>query len=335
MRINFLLPFLVIPFFMSVEGLAQSKKNTSSTKPNEAGQPKGDEAGKIHLKEKMDHPDDSSFVHLHKELMLYNESDTLELDEEYFDLEGEEGFSLEIDSMWLNCHDYFSVWDCNRVNPYKIDGSKFSDTVFIKLFEPEEGAFAHPPLSNTYITSHFGMRRVRWHYGIDLKLQVGDTVNVAFDGIVRMVRYDRNGYGNYVLVRHANGLETLYAHLSEQLVKVGQVLKAGDVVGLGGNTGRSTGPHLHFEVRYQGNPINPLELYDFNKNALVSDVLLISPKTFQYLKEAKKVVYHSVRRGDTLSGISRKYGVPIQTLTKLNKISTKSTLRIGQKIRVR
>jgi murein DD-endopeptidase MepM/ murein hydrolase activator NlpD len=272
---------------------------------------------------------------LRKELSLVSE-DTLDLElfeEEDFLVEVNE--QLQIDSIWVTLHNYFSTWSTNAVNPYKMDGSKFNETITLNLFDTLSGLHWYPPLANTYITSNFGMRRTRWHYGIDLKLQIGDTVNAAFDGIVRIVKNDPRGYGQYVLIRHLNGLETLYGHLSEQLVQVGQVVKAGEPIGLGGNTGRSTGPHLHYEVRYQGNAINPTELYDFHKNQLLVQDLVVSSKTFSYMREVRKQVYHNVVRGDTLYKISRKYGVPVATLAKMNKMTTKSTLRVGQKLRVR
>lgn len=276
-----------------------------------------------------------SIQELKKELaMLHDDTVDLELFEEEY-LLGVDEEQMPLDSIWMTLYDYYAIWSTKAVNPYKIDGSKFSDRISLTLYDTLSGMHWYPPLANTYITSNFGMRRTRWHYGTDLKLQIGDTVSTVFDGIVRIVKNDPRGYGNYVLVRHVNGLETLYGHLSEQLVQVGQVVKAGEPIGLGGNTGRSTGPHLHFEIRYQGNAINPSDLYDFNKNLLKYQDYVISPQSFAYLKEAKKAVYHNVVRGDTLYKISRRYGVPVATIAKMNKMTTKSTLRVGQKLRVR
>ena len=121
------------------------------------------------------------------------------------------------------------------------------------------------PTENTKITDIFGYRprRRRMHYGLDVKVQRGDTIRAAFDGKVRYVSYQRRGYGNYVVIRHPNGLETLYAHLTKKMVDENEVVKAGDPIGLGGNTGRSTGTHLHFETRFMGHFINPERLFNF------------------------------------------------------------------------
>lgn len=242
---------------------------------------------------------------------------------------------LRIDCVWVTSQEYYSIWDSNNVNPYQIDGTKFSDTLSLVLYNLTNDLKWAAPLQDTRITSNFGMRSYRWHYGTDLKLNMGDTVRAAFDGIVRITRYDGGGYGNYIMLRHHNGLETLYGHLSKTLVDVGQTVKAGEVIGLGGSTGRSSGPHLHYEVRYQGNPLNPLELYNFEENQLLFDTLLITPQSFAYLNDARKVIYHKIRSGDTLGAISRRYRISINTLCRLNGISSKAILRIGRRLRVR
>ena len=241
---------------------------------------------------------------------------------------------LEIDSIWLSANDYYSIWDSKKVNPYDLDGEKFVDTLRVQLFDSNNDFYWKMPITNTYQTSAFGLRISRWHYGTDLKLNKGDTVRSSFDGIVRMAQYDRYGYGHYVLVRHYNGLETLYGHLSKRKVAVGQEVKAGELIGLGGNTGRSTGSYLHFEVRYQGNAIDPTSIYNFDNDSLLSNLFEINPATFNYLTEARKIRLHRIRSGDTLSHIAMWYGVPIRTLCRLNHISTKSILRVGRKLRV-
>jgi murein DD-endopeptidase MepM/ murein hydrolase activator NlpD len=247
---------------------------------------------------------------------------------------------LTIDSAWFKMADYYTVWDSKKVNPYGIDGKLFKDTLKIVLFDSITKWSS--PITHTAITSNFGFRKYRWHYGTDLKLNIGDSVNAVFDGIVRMAKFDRRGYGNYVLIRHNNGLETLYGHLSKTNVVVGQVVKAGDVIGLGGNTGRSSGPHLHFEVRYQGNAIDPYTLFNFEQDSLfTANEFTLTPSHFKYLSEAKAKRsvaagrYHKVRRGDTLSGISRKYGVPTARLCKINRISKRTPLKVGRRLRVR
>lgn len=188
------------------------------------------------------------------------------------------------------------------------------------------------PTPSRRITSGFGYRWRRMHKGLDVKVNVGDTIVSAFDGKVRIVRYERRGYGKYVVIRHYNGLETIYGHLSEHLVKEGDVVKAGDVIGLGGSTGRSTGSHLHFETRFLGIAIDPTKMFDFPNQDIVSD-------TFVFKKQvAKKAVnagaaYYRVRKGDTLSGIAASKRVSVKTLCNLNGIKSTSVLRPGQMLR--
>ncbi|SDL46253.1 Murein DD-endopeptidase MepM and murein hydrolase activator NlpD, contain LysM domain [Catalinimonas alkaloidigena] len=272
---------------------------------------------------------------LQRELSIVSE-DTSTIDEGYTGMV-EISEELQIDSVWVTLTEYYSVWDSRRINPYDIDATKFRDTVDIELIDTTTSRLWAMPMirDTTYVTSGFGMRGYRWHYGSDLKLSTGDTVVAAFDGIVRIRSYDPRGYGYYVLVRHYNGLETLYGHMSKILVKVGDLVKAGETLGLGGSTGRSSGPHLHYEVRYQGNAINPEQLYDFSNRQLLYNQFQITNNQFSYLKEVRKLAYHRVRSGDTLSGIAHKYGTSVRTLCRLNRITPRTILRIGQRIRVR
>lgn len=300
-------------------GILFNEQTEEKTKiPQAAGLSKNDSLGHVQLK---------------KELTIVSE-DTSSIDEGYISLI-EISEELKIDCVWVTLQEYYSIWDSRRVNPYNMDGEKFNDTIRLSLYDTLNNYNWAFPIRSNRVTSSFGMRRYRWHYGIDLGLNTGDTIVAAFDGIVRITQYDRNGYGYYVLLRHYNGLESLYGHLSSYNVKVGDVVKAGDVIGFGGNTGRSTGPHLHFEVRYQGNAVAPDEIFDFKTSSLLYDTLLITPQSFSYLKEARKVVYHTIRGGDTLSGISRRYGVSIDALCRMNGISRKTVLRIGKRLRVR
>ena len=198
----------------------------------------------------------------------------------------------------------------------------------------------HMPTPSTKITSPFGPRWRRMHNGLDLKVNIGDTIVAAFDGKVRIVKYERRGYGKYVVIRHDNGLETVYGHLSKQLVEENQLVKAGEVIGLGGNTGRSTGSHLHFETRFLGIAINPIYMFDFPKQDIVADTY-----TFRKAKGVKRagshdtqvadgtIRYHKVKSGDTLSRIAKLRGVSVSTLCKLNRIKPTTTLRIGQVLR--
>ena len=198
----------------------------------------------------------------------------------------------------------------------------------------------HMPTPSTKITSPFGPRWRRMHNGLDLKVNIGDTIVAAFDGKVRIVKYERRGYGKYVVIRHDNGLETVYGHLSKQLVEENQLVKAGEVIGLGGNTGRSTGSHLHFETRFLGIAINPIYMFDFPKQDIVANTY-----TFRRTQGSKRagshdtqvadgtIRYHKVKSGDTLSRIAKLRGVSVSTLCKLNRIKPTTTLRIGQVLR--
>lgn len=241
---------------------------------------------------------------------------------------------LMIDSVWVTLREYYSTWSTTKVNPYEIDGEKFADTLALSLTFNNPSMDWCLPVPNTEVTSPFGLRRWRWHYGDDIRLKTGDSVRVAFDGIVRVAQYDRYGYGHYILVRHYNGLETLYGHLSKRLMKPGDIVKAGDVLGLGGSTGRSSGPHLHFETRYQGNAFDPKEIFNFDLDTIRTTTMIVTPETFSYLKEARKIRYHRVRSGDTLSHISYRYGVSINKICRLNGIRRSTILRVGQRLRI-
>ena len=261
-----------------------------------------------------------------------------------------------IDSSWVRVAGYYSIWDTHNINPYRVDGRRIRDTLVLKLVEPERDRLARMPLASTPITSGFTYRWGRWHYGVDLDLDTGDSVRAVFDGVLRISKWDGGGYGNYLLVRHYNGLETLYGHLSKPLVEVGTFVKAGQVIGLGGSTGRSTGSHLHFEVRYEGNPINPILVYDFPDYKLRGESFTITSALFSYYSRAlhrprssarsrsnaaveteprptRRVALHRVRSGDSLTEIADKYGVRVSTLKKLNP-HLKGKLQPGQKLRV-
>jgi len=247
-------------------------------------------------------------------------------------LRSEAGY--KIDCLYINNYDYFSIWENNKLNPYGFNGENFADTVHLILFNPKDSILWHSPLDQTIVTSDFGLRRSSWHYGVDFRLKVGTPVYAAFDGIVRIIGYERRGFGRYLVIRHANGLESVYAHLSKTFYTIGETVKAGEVIGNGGNSGRSTAPHLHFELRYSGNAIDPNLVYDFNTNQIRNQQFIVQPDVFRYLAEAHKIRYHTVRRGDTLSEIGYRYGVSINKLCLLNGIRRTSILRIGQRLRV-
>ncbi len=247
----------------------------------------------------------------------------------------------EVDSMMLSLEleeeseeypadDLYGSWNTQHVNVYKDivvpDSFKVDVTSFIVPFEGR-------------VTSKYGPRRRRFHYGTDVKLQVGDTVRAAFDGKVRVKYYERKGYGYYMVLRHPNGLETVYGHLSKFLVDSDDQVKAGDPIALGGNTGRSYGSHLHFEMRFLGQPINPEEIVDF-ENSCTRDEFYVFKKNVsgkvgnKYTAQGDgQITYHRVKNGDTLGAIARRYGVTVNQLCRLNNIKSTTTLRIGQSIR--
>ncbi|MDP4952519.1 MAG: M23 family metallopeptidase [Flavobacteriales bacterium] len=237
-----------------------------------------------------------------------------------------------IDSlMTFPAHDIYETWYNINIHAYDFDYKDFSDTLDI-VMKRSECDFSHPFRGN--ITSNFGDRSARYHYGIDIKLYKGDPVKSAFEGVIRISQYSKS-YGNVVVVRHNNGLETLYAHLSARKVKEGDHVEAGDVIGLGGNTGRSTGSHLHFECRFKGEPINPNDIINWEEGKLACDTLQLTPENFAYLKTARSKKYHTIRSGDTLSGIARKYGTSLSAICSLNGMNRNSTIYAGRKIRVR
>ena len=222
------------------------------------------------------------------------------------------------------------------------------------------------PTTSRVITSNFGSRWGRQHKGLDIKVYIGDTIRAAFAGKVRIVRYERGGYGKYIVIRHNNGLETIYGHLSEQLVEENQEVRSGEVIGLGGNTGRSTGSHLHFETRLCGVALNPALMFDFRAQDVTGDFYAFNKRTYDnestnatrlrgkqdssvyassdsaddYATNNRttsgltdQISYHKVKKGETLSSIARMRGVSIEKICKLNHISKTMRLRPGQILR--
>jgi murein DD-endopeptidase MepM/ murein hydrolase activator NlpD len=237
---------------------------------------------------------------------------------------------------------YYNFWDTVVINPYKNDLKIMNDTVVLSLVT--DGCGFHPPaigdLSSTFGFRSWG-RRAKFHFGVDVRMDVGDPVYAAFAGVVRIAKKSAD-YGYMVLIRHDNGLETLYAHFSQLLCYIGQHVTAGDIIGLAGSTGRSTGPHLHFEVRFKGEKINPNKLVHFPSGSLLSDSLQIDKSCFKHLYEVKSAKlklkspkYIKARKGDTLYKIAREYGVSVKRLARLNKISSKTKIKKGKRIRLR
>ena len=192
----------------------------------------------------------------------------------------------------------FHDWITDDIHQKKFNFGNIQDTMTIVLNDSTD--HYTPPVEGR-ITSEFGKRRWRYHYGTDIDLNTGDTVRSAFNGRVRISTYSKT-YGHVVVVRHNNGLETLYAHLSKRKVEVDSILTSGTPVGLGGNTGRSYGSHLHFEVRYYDEAIDTRDLISFESNCTHSDTLAISQCNFIYREELKlmsAIKYHRVRSGNT------------------------------------
>ena len=247
-----------------------------------------------------------------------------------------------LDSNLLPAQDIYGYsWNGKHVDKPAYDHEKMTWGYLLDL--REEGCdYVHP--FEGVVTSKYGWRRSRWHKGIDIDLEIGDPVYAAFDGIIRIQKYNPGGYGNYVMIRHYNGVETLYGHLSEAVVVRNQTVRAGQIIGYGGSTGRSTGSHLHFETRLMGQAFDPARIIDFNTYTLKMDQAWINEKWFPYIKNgntksvqvpktAKR--YHKIRSGDTLGHIARRYGTTITAICRLNRISRSTTLRIGRTLRVK
>jgi len=227
---------------------------------------------------------------------------------------------------------FYPSWDPTNPNPYPWDWGATDTSLSILLSDPERlGNFA-VPVVNT-MTSTFGWRDGRMHNGVDIDLEVWDPVLSAFDGVVRVAR-TYGGYGRVVVVRHYNGLETVYAHLHRFKVKEGDKVEAGQVVGLGGSSGKSTGSHLHFEVRFKGKPINPASFISFDEQQLVNDTLVLKRTKNGYVSYPKGVLIYTVKRGDNLFEIARQYGTTTYRIAELNGIRRNDYLYVGQRLRV-
>ncbi|MES2690826.1 MAG: M23 family metallopeptidase, partial [Bacteroidota bacterium] len=222
----------------------------------------------------------------------------------------------------------------------KVSLKDMNDTILLKLKDSMDCSF-HPPAIGD-ITSTFGFRKwarkPKFHYGVDVRMEVGDPVYAIFDGVVRVAKRSTD-YGYVVLIRHYNGLETLYAHFDQLLAYPGKPVRSGEIIGLSGNTGRSTGPHLHFEVRFKGEKVDPNKIISFPSGSLLSDTLLIDKSCFSHLYKVQQTKlrsrYYIVKRGDTLGKIAYKNGVTVKQIAKLNRISTKTKLKAGRRLRIR
>jgi murein DD-endopeptidase MepM/ murein hydrolase activator NlpD len=227
---------------------------------------------------------------------------------------------------------YDGQWNNDYVKTYT--GITVPDTYTINVSEfvmPYEGR----------VTSKYGKRRRRFHYGVDLKLQIGDTIRAAFGGKVRITKFEKRGYGNFIVLRHSNGLETVYGHLSRFLIEEGENVQAGQAIALGGNTGRSTGAHLHLEFRFLGRAINPEEIIDFEEFCTKDEIYVYEkgkselPTNSKYVATGPdKIKYYRIKKGDTLSTIAKQNRTSVSKLCKLNKINSSTKLKVGKSIRL-
>lgn len=226
--------------------------------------------------------------------------------------------------------DLYSSWEINNLFPEKDMLKLKGDTsVTLVLNGGERGDYFHP--FSGPVTSGFGWRDSTQHNGIDIDLNKGDKVAAAFDGMVRIAKRC-GGFGNVVIIRHYNGLETVYGHLSKIKVKPGQVIIAGQIVGLGGSTGHSTGSHLHFEVRFKGVPINPKYLISFKEQKLLSDEITIKKTKWGIAAFPTKEKSYIVEKGDTVFELAKRYATTTASIKQINGLSGKVRLKPGQVI---
>lgn len=247
----------------------------------------------------------------------------------------------------------YTSWTHDHVNAYKNDPKPLYYKIDLRDFTM--------PTPSRNVTSNFGYRPRfgRKHYGLDIKVYTGDTIVAAFSGKVRIVDYEGKGFGNYVVIRHPNGLETVYGHLSKQLVKEDQIVRSGEPIGLGGNTGHSFGSHLHFETRLLGEPIDPSLMFDFVNQDVTGDYYVYhNPNAFEEKSDSEEdgnyngnvlakisqkneskaesgsgALYYKVKRGDTLYSIAQEKGMSVQELCRINSLSKRSRIREGQILR--
>lgn len=226
----------------------------------------------------------------------------------------------------------------------KFDVSTITEPIYIELRNDAAGhKFTWPTPLTARPTSHFGPRRRRFHYGLDLAQPTGEPIYAAFDGVVRISKRNKS-YGHLVIIHHPNGLETYYAHMSQRLVSAGDQVKSGDLIGLCGNTGRSFGSHLHFEIRYMGNAINPENVIDCATHDLISDRLELNSGSFRKVAKkgkgsgsssgASSTGWYRVRQGDTLEKIARRNGTTVKRLCQLNGIKPTKILHPGERLKV-
>ncbi|MBR2352394.1 MAG: peptidoglycan DD-metalloendopeptidase family protein [Alistipes sp.] len=249
---------------------------------------------------------------------------------------------------------YTAYWDTEKISPYReVALSSIPAATPIKLVDSLR-SYRYPHIGR--ITSRYGLRRRVNHNGIDIAIKVGDTICSAFDGRVRFSKATETGYGTLVVIRHDNGLETYHGHLSKRLVEAGDRVVAGQPIALGGNSGRSTGPHLHFECRYMGQSFDPERIINFRTGELRRDYLLLKRSYFsiyskyeqdwngeKLLADADKKEaalsaerrYYKVRSGDYLGKIAARNHTTVAAICRLNGIKPSAVLQIGKVLRVK
>lgn len=287
---------------------------------------------------------------------INTEIETSEIDSLLIEIE-----DLSNDSLLSNDETFYhNIWNSTQIRYPLTTLPPKDELVTIRLTEPYDKPFVLPVIGS--VISKFGHRGRRMHTGTDIRLNAGDTVRCAFDGKVRLAKRF-SGYGNLVLVRHSNGLETIYAHLQSMSVNINDTIKAGDVIGLGGRTGRATCNHLHFETRLFGEPFDSNKYIDFKLCALRSNHIYYKNKQFEIdpdnfnkklvietklvvaanqsipmigsnISTAAKTSKHVIRKGDTLSVIARRYNTSVKNLCSVNNITAQKTLKIGTVLRV-
>jgi murein DD-endopeptidase MepM/ murein hydrolase activator NlpD len=229
----------------------------------------------------------------------------------------------------------YKTWDTkNFRNKINID---LDSSYLIQLTSEKYGDYFHPVCKSSLkkyegmVTSKQGWRDAKRHNGVDINMDQWDSVQCAFSGRVRFVK-EFEGYGKVVVVRHYNGLETIYAHLAKFKVKPGQMINAGDLIGLAGNTGNSEGSHLHFEIRFKDQVLNPENLIDFSGYTLRSQKILVKKTGNSFVAVPKDNLFHVIERGDYPFRIASRYGMSVDYFCEINKISTKTKLKVGESV---